>query len=258
MEYLFVSDIGNTTITFGVFKDDKLIAKTSILTYESQIDSMKEAINKMISDNHLEDAWFSGGLISSVVPNLSRLVQIAIEASIHVLLPIMGKRYSTLVKMNVDDPSEVGGDLLADVSYVIEDFKGPSLIVDLGTISKILLTDENKAFVATNFFPGVKLCAKMMTEKTALLPEAVLKEKPNSYMGKNTLDAMKGGLYYSTLHMIEGYEKTLKEKYNNINLILTGGYASVFKEDLKDFICDEDVTLKGIKTLYRLGVKNGF
>ncbi len=256
-EYLFFADIGNTSTSFGVFEDDVLIAKTSVLT-KSELDIFKGAIEKMIQKHRLEKTWFVGGLISSVVPNVSRLVQIAIESALHFIVPVMGKRYNSLVKTNVDNKDEIGGDLLADVAFANEEGMSPCLVVDLGTITKFLLIDEKQTFIATNFFPGVRLLEEDLSTKTALLPEASLLKKPHGYLGTNTVDAMEGGLYFGNLHMIEGYINNLKKEYPNLKILLTGGYAKVFKDDLKDFIFDEDVTLKGIKSLYRLGVKHGF
>ena len=255
-EYIFVCDIGNTSISFGVFSDETLLCKSKVLT-SSKLDEMIDAIKKMVKDHSLEEITFSGGLISSVVPTISRLVQIAIESVVHALIPIMDAKYNSLVKIAVDNKEEVGGDLLADIAFAISKYQGPTLIVDLGTITKMLFVDENNVFSGANFFPGFDLCKNVMGEKTALLPELNKNQKPLKYFGSNTLDAMNAGLYFGTLNMIVGYKNHLKEKYTKINLLLTGGYSSLLKDDLADFIYDEDLTLKGVLTLYRLGEKNG-
>ena len=256
-ELVFVSDIGNSTISFGVFSSDTLIAKTSIPTKGSELDQIKSTIFKMVKEAKLEGETFKGGLISSVVPNLSRIVQIAINSVINIEIPIMDKRYNSLVNVNVDNKDEIGGDLLADILGATTYYKAPLLIVDVGTITKFLLIDETNTFVATNFFPGMGLSMNVMGEKTALLPELEIK-KPNQYMGTNTIDAMESGLYYGTIHMIEGYLNRLNKEYEGrITPVLTGGYSSLIKDSLSSFIYDNDLTLKGILCLYRKGLANG-
>ena len=156
----------------------------------------------------------------------------------------MDERYNSLLKIRIDNPKELGGDLLSD-------------IVDLGTITKFLLINEKGEFIGTNFFPGLGLCSDLMSEKTALLTKVDNIKPHEKYMGTNTPSSMENGLYYGMIHMIEGYKNKLKNDYPNLNLILTGGYSILLKDSLHDFIYDKDLTLKGIKTLYRKGIKNG-
>ena len=256
-DLVFIVDIGNTAIAFAIFNGDELLATSKILTHESELDDIKNAVEKLVLEANVDASSFKGGLISSVVPNISRLVQIAVQSVINFEIPIMDQSFNSLVKMRVDNNDEVGGDLRADVIGATSTYKSPILIVDLGTITKFLLIDETGTFIKTNFFPGIGLCREMMSEKTSLLPKINESDRIPPFMGTNTIDAMEGGLYYGHVNMIVGYENKLKEEYKNITLVLTGGYGEVLQKSLPNFIYDKDLTLKGILALYRKGVKNG-
>mgnify|MGYP002523692448 CR=1 FL=1 len=254
---LFIVDIGNTTINFAIFEGENIISSKKILTSGSELDDIKKTVIEVVKDAKKENTIFDGGLISSVVPRISRLVQIAINNVINKEIPIIDKRYNSFVKMDITCKDEVGSDLLADLAAANELYSYPALIVDLGTITKFLFINENGEFTHTNFFPGMGLCSSIMSDKTALLPKVEVAEKEIKFMGTNTIEAMESGLYMGHVFMIQGYVDELKKKYKNIKFILTGGYASNVYKLLDDFIYDKDLLLKGVKILYEKGVKNG-
>ena len=98
----------------------------------------------------------------------------------------------------------------------------------------------------------MKLSIKNLCQSTALLPIFNLKNKQKSY-GKNTKDALNAGFIW-------GYDGLINNIINKIThnwkmkykIILTGGYANLFKKVIKrNVIVDQNITIKGVSKVYK-------
>ena len=80
-----------------------------------------------------------------------------------------------------------------------------------------------------------------------------LKNKQKSY-GKNTKDALNAGFIWGYDGLINNIiyriTKDWKMKYK---IVLTGGYANLFKKIIKSkkSIVDQNITIKGVSKVYR-------
>lgn len=250
--FAIIVDCGNTNVSIGIFKEHKFYARIDI---PSSLDAINNSLPRLLAFKdkyHLHNSDVKGGLISSVVPSLNNSIITLIKECFDITLPIMDGTYKYDIEINVDNPKEVGGDLLADAIAGKELCKSPCLIIDLGTITKVIVLDEKSKFIGTSFFPGVETCVKSMKEKTALLPEIDVKKKPSNILGTNTIDAMESGIYYGTLGLINHTASLIDNIFKNkkVTKVLTGGNSSLFKGDAKDFSVDPNFVLKGIYLIY--------
>ena len=162
----------------------------------------------------------------------------------------------TDLAIKVDNPMEIGNDLIADLVGAKEKYGYPCLIADLGTASKILLLDKTGTFTSCLIMPGLTLSAESLSNKAALLPEVSL-IAPDSIMAKNTLSAMNAGIVYGHADMILGLIKRYeKELGYSCKRILTGGGAIYVKDILKDdFIYDQNLNLDGLNIIINKNAK---
>jgi len=243
-------DVGNSTIGIGVFENNNLIDRMVVNTdphfTEDEFYQLFKKPFAFIKDKKNVDNI----IFSSVVPqvNLPLLNALKKLTSVEPLLIGPGTKTGLLIK--VDNPLEIGNDLIADLVSAKEKYGYPSLIADLGTASKILLIDKNGAFSSCLIMPGLTLSAQSLSNKAALLPEVSL-IAPNTVLAKNTLTAMNAGIVYGHADMILGlinrYEKELGYKCKHI---LTGGGAVYVKDILKDdFIYDQNLNLDGLNII---------
>ena len=243
-------DVGNSTIGIGVFENNNLIDRMVVNTdphfTEDEFYQLFKKPFAFIKDKKNVDNI----IFSSVVPqvNLPLLNALKKLTSVEPLLIGPGTKTGLLIK--VDNPLEIGNDLIADLVSAKEKYNYPSLIADLGTASKILLIDKNGAFSSCLIMPGLTLSAQSLSNKAALLPEVSL-IAPNTVLAKNTLTAMNAGIVYGHADMILGlinrYEKELGYKCKHI---LTGGGAVYVKDILKDdFIYDQNLNLDGLNII---------
>ena len=249
-------DVGNSTIGIGAFKDNKLVERMVVntdprFTEDEFYQLFKKTFAFMVNNDRIENIIFS-----SVVPqvNVSLLSALAMLTDVKPIL--IGPGTKTGLSIKVDNPMEIGNDLIADLVGAKEKYGYPCIIADLGTASKILLLDNNGTFVSCLIMPGLTLSAESLSNKAALLPEVSL-IAPNSILAKNTLGAMNAGIVYGHADMILGLIRRIEKEIGySCKHILTGGGATYIKEIVNDeFIYDKDLNLNGLNIIINKNIK---
>ena len=247
----FCIDVGNSTIGFGVYKENKLIERMIINTDPRFTeDEFYQLLKKPFAFITNSNEKISSIIYSSVVPQINVSLLAAFKKLTDVQPILIGPGTKTGLSIKVDNPLEIGNDLIADLVGAKEKYGYPCLIADLGTASKMLVLDKNGTFVSCLIMPGLTLSAESLSNKAALLPEVSL-IAPQSIMAKNTLSAMNAGIVYGHADMILGlvrrYEKELGYPCKHI---LTGGGATYLLDILKDdFIYDKNLNLDGLNII---------
>ena len=255
MKYSLIVDIGNSQIEIGLFEQDKFVDSIRFDTKRLNSEYDDKPLRSLIRKLDVKEEEIEGGLIFSVVPHISRLVQILIKGETGVLLPLFDP--TNLLKdfkANIDNPNEVGQDLLADIVGAIHFYGCPIVVTDLGTVTKNIVIDKDGIFQGVSFFPGVGLNAHTLSDRTAQLPEIENITRPDCYFGKNTIDAMRSGVYYCHVAAVKRFmERTDEEFGYKFKKVITGGYSNIFKDDFKekDYIVDPQLVLKGMHLIYK-------
>ena len=244
-------DVGNTTIGIGFFKEEKLF-KRLILTLDIKKtkDEYISLLKQSIKDSEIDVNEINNIIFSSVVPSVNGPFIIALNEIINKEVMLIAPGIKTGLMLRVDNPNEVGNDLVAVMVGAKERYGYPTIVADLGTASKILVLDKDGSFVSCLIMPGISLSLESLTNKAALLPEIAL-HTPKNVMAKNTIDAINAGVIYGHADMIKGaierYEKELGYKCKHV---LCGG-GSIYVKDIlgKDIIFDRDLCLEGLNVI---------
>ena len=242
-------DVGNSTIGIGVFKNNQLVERMVINTDPRFTeDEFYQLFKKPFA--YQEKGGVSNIIFSSVVPQINVSLLGALKKLTDVEPLLINPDTKTDLPIAVDNPLEIGNDLIADLVGAKEKYGYPCLIADLGTASKILLLDKNGTFVSCLIMPGLTLSAESLSNKAALLPEVSL-IAPKSILAKNTLTAMNAGIVYGHADMILGLIKRYENELGYpCKRILTGGGAVYVKDILKDdFIYDQNLNLDGLNII---------
>ncbi len=250
---IFCVDMGNTEITLGVYQDEKLLS-----TFRTSTDKKKSSdeyeliLGSFMTDKKYHKENFQGGILASVVPSLTFPLKEALENVFGVAPLVVGKGLKNGLSIRIDNPNELGADLVADAVGAIHHYGYPILIADLGTATKLCVVDKAGAFVGCVFAPGLKLSVAALIGGTAQLPEITL-EKPKKIIGKNTPDSMNSGAIYGTAAMIQGLSNDIeKELGYPVKRVLTGGYGRLFKDSLKEqFAYNRYLALEGLLKIYQ-------
>ncbi|MBM3566382.1 MAG: type III pantothenate kinase, partial [Alphaproteobacteria bacterium] len=156
------------------------------------------------------------------------------------------------VEIKVDHPEEVGADRLVNAVAARESYKGAMIVIDFGTATTFDIIDEDGNYCGGIIAPGVNLSAEALHMAAAKLPRVAI-GRPDRIIGTNTVAAMKSGIYWGYVAMIEGLIARIRKEYGApMDVIATGGLAPLFT-DATDTItrADLDLTLRGLLSIYR-------
>lgn len=252
---ILVADVGNTNTVLGVWDDKNLVCsgRLSTNTSETTIEfSMK--LKTFLDLNGVSE--ITGGVISSVVPALVRTIKKAVKLVCGTELLVVGPGIKTGLNIKLDNPAEMGADLVAGDVAVIHKYKLPAILFDIGTATTASVIDKNGAHLGGAIVCGVKTALKALSTSTALLAQTDI-SAPSKVIATNTAEAMKCGSVIGTAALIEGmaarFEEELGEK---ANVIITGGLGrSIAKEIRIPVTVDDNLLLEGLRIIYEKNQK---
>lgn len=250
-------DIGNTNIVIGGFINDEIQFVSRIATdIKYTEDEYASKLRSVLSLHDVTEKSVSGAIISSVVPPLNAVFVKAIGLIYNVKPIIIAPGVKTGINLKCDDPSSVGADLICACVAAHHIYGSPSLVIDMGTATKIMLMDKSGAFTGASIIPGVLMGLKTLSAGTAQLPLVGL-EAPKCVSGKNTVDCIKSGVVFGNASLLDGMiERFIEEFGEELPVYATGGLSGVIVPHCKHNITiDEDLVLKGLNIIYKKNVK---
>lgn len=247
---LLTSDIGNTSITLGIFDDDALVEEFRLASDKDLSLEEYEVLLKSLFKNYKVD----GCIISSVVEELTGKFKMAADNVFKLNSIVLSFDINTGVKICLDNPKEAGADRIANAvgAYVL--YKHPVIVVDFGTATTFDIVNGKGEFIGGVISLGIISQLKALNSFTSKLPRTDVAIS-NCAIGHNTNDAILSGVIRGTACMIDGLiEQCEKELGQKAVIVATGGYSGLIANYLKrpfDFI-NPTLTLEGLRYLYSI------
>jgi len=246
-------DIGNTNIVIGCIDQDKNFFIERIATVRTKTE-LEYAIDlKIVLDLYdIDPTTISGGIIASVVPQITNIVRIAAEKILRKKVQIVGPGLKTGLNILMDNPAQLGSDLVAGAIAGIAEYKVPLVIIDMGTATTICVIDDKKNYIGGMIIPGMQVALDSLTTHAAQL-RGISLEAPKKLIGKNTIDCTRSGVIYSNASILDGMIKRIEEELGQkVTAVATGGSAKVIVPYCKEeIILDEDLLMKGLWIIYK-------
>ena len=246
---MILIDIGNTNIVFAVSANNLIKKIIRINTKQNKI-KLKTLINSIIvnysSIKKLDNDKIA--IISSVVPSLNYLIINILKKNLIKGLIITSKDILPFLKINYN-LKEIGADRLANSTAIIINKISNSIVIDFGTATTFEVI-KNNIFLGGIIFPGINLSKNTLINEASLLKNTTVM-KTKRVVVNNTKKSIQSGFYWGYLLAINGLIKKIsKENKFKPKIILTGGLANKFKDDIKPKpIIRPNLTLEGLKII---------
>ena len=247
---LLTSDIGNTSITLGLFEEDALVEEFRLASDKDLSLEEYEVLLKSL----FKDFKIDGCIISSVVEELTKKFKTAADNVFKLDSLILSTKINTGIKICLDNPDEAGADRIANAAGAYVLYNHPVIVVDFGTATTFDIVNSKGEFIGGVISLGIMSQMKALNKFTSKLPRTDVTVSECA-IGHNTTDAILSGVIRGTACMIDGLvEQCEKELGEKAVLVATGGYSNLIENYLKrpfDFI-NPTLTLEGLRYLYSL------
>ena len=253
MRNIIAVDIGNTETTVGIGSNDNWDSYRFTTRDTNTPDELLALFNSTFQIKSEVKKDIEGAIICSVVPQATNSFSEAIHKYLNLEPVIVGPGIKTGLKVNIDNPKELGPDRIANsvAGYLITETD--TVVIDLGTATTFDVVSKNKEYLGGSIAPGIKISLDALTLKTASLKSVEL-DTPNKVIGKNTYEAIQSGLIMGHASMIDSMvEKIILEIDIEPKIILTGGLSKVVQPILNvkvEYI--ENLTLVGLEEIFKL------
>jgi type III pantothenate kinase len=248
---LLCVDIGNTNIVLGLWEDDGWLAHWRVRTTRDQMpDEYAVLLNALFRDAGHDLQRVGRVVLSSVVPPLTTTFTELFSRFVSAGTLVVGPGVRTGLRIRIDNPVELGADLVSNAVAAYERFGRACVIVDFGTATTFSAVSAEGDFMGVSIAPGLGVAAEALASRTAQLPRVSLVPPPAA-IGKNTVHSMQSGLVLGYVGLVEGLiERIQAELGGDARVIATGGLSSVLAPLTKRIdAVDPWLTLEGLRLI---------
>jgi len=226
-------DFGNTRLKAAIFNGDKI--ETVVTLTNDAVESIEQLVS----------AYNPGkSILSSVInhnPEIENLL--AAKTKFHLLNHLSKLAFST----PVGKPETIGADRLALCAAAVHFYPAKhNLVIGLGTCITYNFVNKFHEFLGGGISPGLEMRLKSVNYYTAKLP--IVKADSNvPLIGYDTATNILSGVILGIVYELNGFIDEYASKFDNFNVLLTGGDITYLASHLKNKIfADPDLIFKGL------------
>lgn len=226
-------DFGNTRKKVAVFHGAEI--KEAIVLPDDAVETVQSLINTFRPEK---------SILSSVInhnPDIETLL--ASATRFHKLSHLTKVAFTT----PVGKPETIGADRLALTAAAIHYYPTHNnLVIGMGSCVTYNFINKYHEFIGGAISPGLEMRLKALNHYTAKLP-LVKADNNVPLMGYDTTTNILSGVVLGMAKEMDGFIEAYREKYRNINVLLTGGDIVYLASHLKNRIfADPDLIFKGL------------
>lgn len=257
---LLAIDSGNTNVVFAIYEGERQRDR-----WRASSDTRRTAdeyavwLTHLMALEGLTPAEIDGAVIANVVPATSHALETLCRRYFKAEPMIVGAPGVDLgIEVRTASAANVGADRLANAIAAHRDYGGPLIAIDFGTATTFDVVGADGAYEGGVIAPAVQHSVEALYRAAAMLPRVAV-ERPQSVIGKDTVPAMKSGIYWGYVGLIEGLVARIKKEYGGaMKVVATGGLAPIYADacDVIDLV-DPDLTLRGLVYIYQANLGGG-
>lgn len=250
-------NIENSVISIGGVEGGKILFAGSIaadlnrttLDYVLNLKTVLEAYG-------VQKEAITGSIIASVVPQLTGRLREAVHFLTGKMAKTVGPGLKTGLSILMDNPAQLGSDLVALSVAAADVCEGPAVVVSLGTAITYCVLNEKKQYMGSIIAPGVRVALEGLTGRAAQLSSISL-EAPKRLIGTNTQDCLKSGVIYGAAAGIDGMLDRIEEALGTpVQTVAAGMDAGlIIPHCRREIRLEEHLLLKGLWIIYNRNKK---
>ncbi len=251
---LLAIDVGNTNIVLGCFDEENHILFRERISTNQSATALEYAagIRTALEMHDIDKNLIDDAIISSVVPSVTATLKEAVMKYTGKKVMIVGAGIKTGLNIVIDNPAQLGSDLVVDAVAGLHEYPVPQIIIDMGTATTLSVINAKRQYIGGVIMTGMAVSMNALVDKTSQLPKISF-EAPKKVIGSNTIDCMKSGIMYATAASLDGMISRIEEELGEkCTVIATGGLSGTVVPLCKsEIILDDDLLLKGLSLIYQ-------
>jgi len=251
MSMILAVDIGNTHTVFGIYDKKKLLGDWRVTSFVSRTeDEFGSLVKTFCADVGIPAKKISEFGISSVVPNLTDVMQRMSKKYFKIEPVVVSSALPLGITILVEDPPSVGADRLCNAVAGYAKYKGPLVIIDFGTATTFDVVSKKGEYLGGVIAPGIETSAAELHRRAARLPKIDI-HFPKTIVGKNTVSSMQSGILYGALDSMETMVRRISKEIDDYpTIIATGGFSELMMKHSKVINKHEPtLVLEGIRII---------
>ena len=242
-------DVGNTSITCGLFENDNLV-KSFRIPSDRDITTSKcmELLQFNISTIHID-----GAIIGSVVEEVNDRVFGAVFELYKVKPILLNSKTNLSITLNVKNNAEVGADRIANAVKAWEIYKKSVIVVDFGTATTFDIVNSKGEFIGGIIAPGIITQLNSLFQATSKLPKIEIKPIEKT-IANDTESSILSGVVIGSASMVDGMIERCEKELNERPVIIgTGGLCEVVAQYMTKKFDNiyNNLTLAGLLSIYK-------
>ncbi|MDR0531656.1 MAG: type III pantothenate kinase [Oscillospiraceae bacterium] len=262
---LLTIDAGNSNLSLGAYAGDRgqeagggaggrLLFSARLKTdRRATKDELAIQLRQVFALHGLRAEDCGDAAIGSVVAELTSTLAQALQMLTGREPLVLAPGIKTGLNIKINNPAQLGADLIATAVAAKTLYPLPCLIIDLGTATKISAVDAQGNFLGCSIAAGVALSLEALAARTSLLPHVGL-ELPGRTIGADSVESIQSGAVFGTACMIDGMLARMEAELGApaASVAATGGLAKdIVRHCAREVIFNGELALTGLREIYR-------
>jgi type III pantothenate kinase len=253
VERMLAVNVGNSNTAFGVADAERWIGRFRVRTVAERMpDDYLLLFEGLLARLGLSVATAGRVVLASVVPQTTEKILAMLSDAGAPEPLVIGPRLDTGLKICIDNPAEIGADLVANAVAAYERFGSSCIVVDFGTALSLTAVAYPGEIRGVSIAPGLYYAVRALAQNTAQLPTVPLTVPPAA-IGTNTVHSIQSGVVFGYIGMVEHLvERMKRELPGKTEVVATGGQAGVIAPLARCFTAVEPwLALEGLRAVAR-------
>ena len=260
---LLTIDCGNTNTGFAMFEGERCVGSWRTSTNASRTaDEYGVWLTQLLALSDLSLGDIHDVIIANVVPETAFNLKTLCRRHFGLEPMLIGAPGVDLgIAIRIDNPKEVGADRVVNAIGAAARYKGALIVIDFGTATTFDVVEADGGYAGGVIAPGINLSLEALYNAAAQLPRIVIEppahpsnaNEPVHIIGTSTKEAMRAGIFWGYVGLIEGIVNRIKAEYGEpMTVVATGGLAPIFLSSTEAIQhVDPDITLRGLVLIHQ-------